>query len=409
MPSYYEVLGVPPDADRETIRTAYVRAARASPTSRTAPTPLDRKLDEAYAVLGDPVRRQRYDELCESPQSSGSSAELLAVLSVIADTGGIPDAVDVLGPAPPPRDEPLLPAAGQGRPASQRLVIRADGVPLPTEEPDQPDQPDEPWRDEPEPDQPEPDQPSPEDAWPEDSWTDEPQLDEPRFEESAADAEELHEPLLHEATTAIPQPEAFPAAEPEAGRSDEQHDDEQLWGLDQPEDHDEPDKPDHHDDHDHHSHSLEAPEHEGSEHDDQHIEEGDLGASWSSPAEAAAGSVGPADRMPGTDGSLRTFARRRTVVGLLLLSAGIGAVTGLTLAGEGAPPARFEAGACAAIAEDSGAAVPCEDPRANARVTTLAEDPVSCAEAALGYLELDGGRYGCLEPLAAAEPSPDDG
>jgi hypothetical protein len=237
MPSYYEVLGVPPDADDARIRSAYVAAVQASPTSRSTPSPRDRKLDEAYAVLGHEDRRRRYDELRESAQAG--NPELVALLSVIADTGGIPSAVDVLGP-PPARPQPVQP-----RPPP------APWVPGPT---------------------PPPPRPAPAD---------------PRR----------------------------------------------------------------------------------------------------------------TDLMGGMDGSRETFARRRTVLGLLLLAAGVGAVTGMALAGPTQPAATFEPGACIAIGEEEAIAVVCTDPRANATIIELTDDPVDCADAPLAHLELGDGRYACVGQL----------
>lgn len=68
---HYAVLGVATDADRETIRTAYVAIARATHPDRAsgdaaARASASRRIREANAawnVLGDPARRAEYDRL----------------------------------------------------------------------------------------------------------------------------------------------------------------------------------------------------------------------------------------------------------------------------------------------------------------------------------------------------------
>jgi curved DNA-binding protein len=63
-PDYYELLGVPPGADREEIRRAYHRLARRyHPDVSTDPAAEQRfhAITTAYEVLSDPARRARYD------------------------------------------------------------------------------------------------------------------------------------------------------------------------------------------------------------------------------------------------------------------------------------------------------------------------------------------------------------
>jgi hypothetical protein len=81
--SFYEVLGVAPDADAATIRRAYLEAARAHHPDRHAGDPssaaraeiLMRQINEAWAVLGDAQRRAVHDrELARRP-AAGSSPQ----------------------------------------------------------------------------------------------------------------------------------------------------------------------------------------------------------------------------------------------------------------------------------------------------------------------------------------------
>jgi len=60
--SHYKTLGVPPDADRATIKKAYRRKAKEHHNDRTGGD--DKKMAEikvAYAVVSDPARRSAYD------------------------------------------------------------------------------------------------------------------------------------------------------------------------------------------------------------------------------------------------------------------------------------------------------------------------------------------------------------
>ena len=61
--TFYAILGIPPDADEETIRTAYRALARQyHPDSGEGSSPEKfREVVDAYEILGDPERRHRYD------------------------------------------------------------------------------------------------------------------------------------------------------------------------------------------------------------------------------------------------------------------------------------------------------------------------------------------------------------
>jgi len=63
---YYEVLGVPRDADHDTIRRAYRRLARTYHPDLNADSDAEdrfKELGEAYEVLSDTEKRERYDRL----------------------------------------------------------------------------------------------------------------------------------------------------------------------------------------------------------------------------------------------------------------------------------------------------------------------------------------------------------
>ena len=70
MTSLYGLLGVSPDASADEIRRAYYRAARqlhpdVNPEADAAAAM--RRLNDAWAVLGDPVARSRYDARLSAP------------------------------------------------------------------------------------------------------------------------------------------------------------------------------------------------------------------------------------------------------------------------------------------------------------------------------------------------------
>lgn len=67
---HYDVLGVPPDATVTQIRAAYVRLAREHhPDRRGGSTERMQALNAAWAVLGDPDARGRYDLTLRIPPS----------------------------------------------------------------------------------------------------------------------------------------------------------------------------------------------------------------------------------------------------------------------------------------------------------------------------------------------------
>src|ERR1700755_1253804 len=63
---YYDVLGVPRDADQDAIRRAYRKLARKYHPDLNADGDAEdrfKELGEAYEVLSDPDKRERYDRL----------------------------------------------------------------------------------------------------------------------------------------------------------------------------------------------------------------------------------------------------------------------------------------------------------------------------------------------------------
>jgi hypothetical protein len=362
MPSYYELLGVPPDADGERIREAYVEAVLGAPAVEAGPAPRDRRLDEAFAVLGDPERRRRYDELRAS-EGTGN-AELLALLSVVADLGSIPTAEEVLGrrDAGGPSAEAAAssaPAPSSGTPAE----AAASSAPAPSSgtpaEPSDQDAPaataDRTWR---------------EDAA--DTGTPEPA--------SPAEAPDAPAPPPETPDAHIAAPPASPAERPDAPPPES------------------PPAP------------AAAPSSAGSPGPPtappRQMPEAAEPASYrpddagTPPSPSRPPVVEPASATPPLDAVPRS---RRPLVLALVAAAAVGAVVGVVFAVSTADGARLEAGGCVALTETEATAVACDDPAADARITQIVDDAADCPPSPLGTLDLDG-RRGCLAPLEGAEP-----
>lgn len=92
-PDHYAVLGVAPDADRETIRTAYVAIARAThpdrasgdATARAAASRRIREANAAWNVLGDPSRRSAYDRRRRGEVSDRTASTAAPRTRVVTD------------------------------------------------------------------------------------------------------------------------------------------------------------------------------------------------------------------------------------------------------------------------------------------------------------------------------------
>jgi molecular chaperone DnaJ len=77
---YYELLGVPKTATEKDIKSAYRKLARkwhpdANPEDPKAAEEKFKELQEAYAVLGDPEKREKYDALGSDWESAARQAE----------------------------------------------------------------------------------------------------------------------------------------------------------------------------------------------------------------------------------------------------------------------------------------------------------------------------------------------
>lgn len=85
--SYYDRLGVTPDATDDEIRRAWLRLARIhhpdaqpDPASRERAEGTMRSINEAWSVLGDPDRRRRYDDRRRSEDRSDDGARSSATV-----------------------------------------------------------------------------------------------------------------------------------------------------------------------------------------------------------------------------------------------------------------------------------------------------------------------------------------
>jgi len=75
MPNYYEILGVPRDAEEDAIKKAYFKKARDVHPDKTQGDPakaeIFKELSHAYEVLSDPERKQIYDQYGEEGLKQG--------------------------------------------------------------------------------------------------------------------------------------------------------------------------------------------------------------------------------------------------------------------------------------------------------------------------------------------------
>ncbi|CAM9321525.1 unnamed protein product [Ectocarpus sp. 4 AP-2014] len=115
-PCHYNVLGLEPDASDEDIKRAYRKLAlfwhpdKNTPETREEATEVFRLVTEAYAVLGDPKRKEKYDREGHPPTTSTAG-------SAATDKRSSPGVAPTTPPVPtPPPAAPIYPPA----PASQQ-------------------------------------------------------------------------------------------------------------------------------------------------------------------------------------------------------------------------------------------------------------------------------------------------
>src|ERR1700691_976311 len=87
---YYEVLGVPHDADQDAIRRAYRRLARQYHPDLNSDEDAEerfKELGEAYEVLSDPDKREQYDRVGAGWREAEQEAPNESFADFFADQG----------------------------------------------------------------------------------------------------------------------------------------------------------------------------------------------------------------------------------------------------------------------------------------------------------------------------------
>jgi curved DNA-binding protein CbpA len=79
----YEELGIPPDADEATIKKAYRRAARKAHPDRGGNDKQMTVVNQAYAILTDPERRERFDKTGRADSQPRPPKELRALNDIM--------------------------------------------------------------------------------------------------------------------------------------------------------------------------------------------------------------------------------------------------------------------------------------------------------------------------------------
>jgi hypothetical protein len=111
----YAVLGVPPGATTDQVRRAYLALARrhhpdahrtADPAGRAAAEHRMQEVNEAWSLVGDPVRRAAYDERRATASGAVPAEAAGAPFRPFDDPADDPDPLDLpdepYRPAPPP-------------------------------------------------------------------------------------------------------------------------------------------------------------------------------------------------------------------------------------------------------------------------------------------------------------------
>lgn len=89
--SYYDILGVPKDADEKTLKSAYRKKAMEyhpdrNPGSAVAEAKF-KEIGEAYEVLSDPLKRQTYDRFGKQGQHTGPASSPGSPTGDVFDSG----------------------------------------------------------------------------------------------------------------------------------------------------------------------------------------------------------------------------------------------------------------------------------------------------------------------------------
>ncbi len=85
-------LGVPKTADAETIRKAHRKKAKQNHPDAGGQPAAFREINEAYLILRDPARRQRYDQTGEDEQQDTATTDLIGMFIQAVDAiGDTPD------------------------------------------------------------------------------------------------------------------------------------------------------------------------------------------------------------------------------------------------------------------------------------------------------------------------------
>jgi curved DNA-binding protein CbpA len=134
----YEVLEVPREADRDTIRRNYRILAKMHHPDHGGEAATFREIQEAYEILTDPERRARFDQTGETDQPKVIPPDavfletvqpyLIGVILEICKNGMSPDHVDVLDGiirAMRSRDRELEQQLGQMKKAKANLTAAA--------------------------------------------------------------------------------------------------------------------------------------------------------------------------------------------------------------------------------------------------------------------------------------------
>ena len=96
---YYNILGIEKDSDESTIKKAYYKLAQKwhpdkNPNDKVNAEIKFKEISEAYGILSDPQKRQRYDQfgLCdgESPDFSQGFPDLSEIFGAMGGMGGFP-------------------------------------------------------------------------------------------------------------------------------------------------------------------------------------------------------------------------------------------------------------------------------------------------------------------------------